>query len=119
MEFLFINDSELRTFKFTLLLQPSTETAGTASPLPGGAHGLAGGSSGDGSDQEQKLKLQLAAQKEMENRLRKKEFGSKREGEGGVAGGDALAGERVVGTGQVWIKANQGDRHNHRWHLFA
>ena len=29
----------------------------------------------------------------MENRLRKKEFGSKREGEGGgVAGGDALAG---------------------------
>ena len=45
-------------------------------------------------DSEEKLKLQLAAQKEMENRLRKKEFGSKREGEGGgVAAGDALAGE--------------------------
>jgi len=66
--------------------RPSTETAGSASPLSG--------SGGDGSDQDQKLKLQLAAQKEMENRLRKKEFGSKREGEGsGVAGGDALAGK--------------------------
>ena len=72
--------------------QPSTETAGTASPLPGGA-AHSGASSGE-KDSEEKLKLQLAAQKEMENRLRKKEFGSKREGEGGgVAAGDALAGE--------------------------
>ena len=75
-------------------MQPSTEIAGTASPLPGGPGGGAGGS---GTDSEQKLKLQLAAQKEMENRLRKKEFGSKRgEGEGGVAGGDALAGGNYV-----------------------
>ena len=80
-------------------MQPSTEIAGTASPLPGGPGGGAGGGGGasDGTDSEQKLKLQLAAQKEMENRLRKKEFGSKRgEGEGGVAGGDALAGGNCV-----------------------
>ena len=73
-------------------MQPSTETA---SPLPGGA-AHSGASSGE-KDSEEKLKLQLAAQKEMENRLRKKEFGSKREGGegggGGVAAGDALAGE--------------------------
>ena len=73
-------------------MQPSTETA---SPLPGGVAAASGASSGEGEkDREEKLKLQLAAQKEMENRLRKKEFGSKREGgEGGVAAGDALAGE--------------------------
>ena len=48
-------------------MQPSTESAaGTASPLPGGAPSAAG-DKGD-SDKEQKLKLQLAAQKEMENR---------------------------------------------------
>ena len=87
-------------------LQPSTETAGSASPLPGGAHG-AGGSAG--SDQEQKLKLQLAAQKEMENRLRKKEFGSKRgEGEGGVAGGDALAGGNYVINCKAYITILMG-----------
>ena len=48
-------------------MQPSTESAaGTASPLPGGASSAAGDKAD--SDKEQKLKLQLAAQKEMENR---------------------------------------------------
>jgi novel protein kinase C epsilon type len=58
--------------------KPATASAAAS----GSGDGSSAGGGDSAEEEEAKLKLQIQAQKEMEKRMRKKEFGSKKEGDG-------------------------------------